>query len=140
MLDQFADLGQHYPGSRERRQAVASAPAAGVEEDPLGKGTVMVLRGREVEFFTIGQLARALNRKAGTLRSWEANGILPPPGYQKPSKDPRGIRRLYTRAQCEGIIQLAKELRIIDADARKPLHEFSDRAWALFNDLKGAAR
>jgi hypothetical protein len=136
MLDEFAGLGQYYPGSRERRQTVPASRPSAVEEDLLGKGTVMLLGGREVEFYTIGQLARAINRKAGTLRAWEDKGILPPSGYQKGSKDPRGVRRLYSRDQAEGIIRLAKASGVMDAESRRPLHDFSAWVWALFNELK----
>lgn len=98
----------------------------------------MVLKGRDVEFFTIGQVARAIGRKSGTLRTWEQQEIIPPSGYRKPSPDPRGVRRLYTRAQAEGIIRLAKECGVMDAGSRRPLHDFKAKVWALFNELKGA--
>lgn len=137
MID-FSDLDQYYPGSRERRQTVPSAPATGVEEDLLGNPVILVLRGVDTEFFTIGQVARAIDRKAGTLRSWEADGILPTSGYTKPSHDPRGRRRLYTRPQAEGIIRIARELGIADSASRKPLGEFSRRVFELFTSLKGA--
>jgi hypothetical protein len=141
VLEAFADLGdEYYPGSRERRQTVPAPRPPGVEADPLGPGEVMVLRGREVEFYRIGQVARAINRKSSTLRMWELKGILPPSGYQTASADPRGVRRLYTRAQAEGIIRLAKSTGIMDASSRPPLHAFKDMVWELFNELKGAAR
>lgn len=98
----------------------------------------MIVRGQTIECFTIGQLAAALNRTANTLRGWEADRILPRATYVTPSKDPRGRRRLYTRAQCEGLIRLANELGIMDAAARFPLAEFKRRAWKLFTELKGA--
>lgn len=139
MLEQFEDLGSYYPGSRERRQTVpASRPSAVEEEDLLGAGTIMTVRGREVEFFTIGQVARAINRKAGTLRAWEDKGILPESGYVKRGKDPRGDRRLYSRDQAEGIIRLAKACGVMDADSRRPLHDFKAWVWALFNELREA--
>jgi hypothetical protein len=138
VLGQFTELDQYYPGSRERRQTVPASRPSAVEEDLLGTGTIMVLRGREVEFFTIGQVARAIGRKAGTLRAWEDKGVLPPSGYQKPSKDPRGIRRLYTRQQAEGIVRFAKECGVMDAGSRRPLDQFKAKVWALFNELKGA--
>lgn len=137
MLDQFADLGEYYPGSRERRQTVPASRPLAVEEDLLGTGTVMVLRGQPVEFFTIGQLAAAINRKAVTLRAWEAGGILPTSGYHTPSKDPRGRRRLYTKAQCLGIIRLAKDHDVMEAGSRRPLHEFGRAVAELFTELKG---
>jgi hypothetical protein len=136
LLDQFADLDRHYPGSRERRQTVASAPASGVQEDQLGKPLILVLRGRDTEFFTIGQVAAAIGRKAGTLRAWENKGVLPTSGYTKPSDDPRGRRRLYTRPQAEGIIRLAKSHNVMDADSRRPLNAFSRDVIALFAELR----
>ena len=140
MLEDFADLGEYpYPGSRERRQTVPlSRPleAEPLDEDVLGKGTIMILHGEQVEFFTIGQVARAIGRSAVTLRGWEAKGVIPQSGYWKPSDDPRGRRRLYTRAQAEGLVVLAIECDVLDARSRRPLDEFKARAWALFNELK----
>ena len=104
----------------------------------LGEGEFMVLAGKRVEFFTIGPVARAIGRRSGTLRAWEDRQIIPESGYVKRGKDPRGDRRLYTRAQAEGIIRLAKECGVMDANSRRPLHEFKAKVWALFNELKGA--
>jgi len=140
MLEQFEDLGSYYPGSREVRQTVPASRPPAVEEDLLGPGTIMTVRGREVEFYTIGQVARAINRRSGTLRTWELNGVIPPSGYVKRGKDQRGDRRLYSRSQAEGIIRLAKECGVMDADSRRPLHDFKDKVWALFKELKGGSR
>lgn len=96
----------------------------------------MILRGKRVEFFTIGQVARAINRKSVTLRSWEADGTLPPSGYVKPSHDPRGKRRLYTRAQAEGIIRIVTELGLLDVSKRPPRADLKARLWELFNQLR----
>ena len=140
MIEHFAELGELYPGSRVRRQTVPAARPPAVEEELLGPGTVMTVRGREVEFYTIGQVARAINRRSGTLRTWELNGVIPPSGYVKRGRDQRGDRRLYSRAQATGIIRLAKECGVMDADSRRPLHDFKDKVWALFNELKGGSR
>lgn len=96
----------------------------------------MILKGQRVEFFTIGQVARAINRKSVTLRSWEADGTLPPSGYVKPSDDPRGRRRLYTRAQAEGIIRIVTELGLLDSEERRNRGDLKARLWALFNELR----
>ncbi len=135
MIEQFSELGDRYPGSRERRQTVAPL-AAPVVDDVLGPGTIYVVDGRDVEFYMIGQLAAALGRKPGTLRKWEAEGILPPSGYLKPSNDPRGIRRLYSRAQVLGIIQIAKDTGVMYSHGT--LADFGRRVKALFDSLKGA--
>lgn len=141
MLEEFTDLDRYYPGSRERRQTVPASRPLGLADflpDPLGEGEWMTLNGKSVEFFLIGQVARAINRKAGTIRAWEDKQVIPESGYVKRGKDPRGDRRLYTRAQAEGIIRLAKECGVIDSSSRRPLHEFKAKVWALFNELKGA--
>ena len=96
----------------------------------------MTVAGQRVEFFQIGQVARALGRRSVTLRTWEAKGIIPQSGYIKPSPDPRGVRRLYSRAQAEAIIRLAKETGVMDAGSRRPLHVFKDKVWAAFNELR----
>jgi hypothetical protein len=140
VLDQFSDLGEYYPGSRERRQTVPAPRPLAFEDflgDGLGEGVWLPLRGEDVEFFTIGQLARAINRKAVTLRAWESAGVIPTSGYSTKADDPRGRRRLYTRAQCLGIIRLAKEHNIMEAGARRPLDAFGQAVRELFSELKG---
>ena len=135
MTFDFSDLESYYPGSRERRQTVPVPPAP-VVEDELGPGKVYVVDGREVEFYTIGQLAAALGRKPGTLRKWEAEGHLPPSGYLKPSNDPRGIRRLYTKQQVLGIVQIAKDTGVMYSHGT--LADFGRLVQQLFKELKGA--
>ena len=133
MTFDFSDLGT-YPGSRERRQTVAPL-AAPVVEDVLGPGKIYTLNGRDVEFYTIGQLAAALGRKSGTLRKWESQGVIPKP-YWLPAKDPRGVRRLYSRAQAEGIIRIANATGVMYGHCK--LDEFGRQVQALFDELKGA--
>ena len=137
MINEFAELGEFYPGSRERRQTVPAPRPLAVEEDLLGKGTFMVLRGAETEMFTIGQLAAAINRKPVTIRAWEAAGVIPSSGYSTHAADPRGKRRLYTRAQCEAIIRLAKMHGVMEAGARRPLDAFGNDVRAAFAELRG---
>ena len=134
----FSDLESYYPGSRETRQTVASLPASAVDDDLLGTGKMYPVNGRDVEFFTIGQLARAIGRQPGTLRKWESTGIIPKPLYTTKYDDIRGKRRLYTRKQAEGIIRIAMETGVMYADERRPLDEFGRQVRKLFEDLKGA--
>lgn len=79
----------------------------------VGKPKVYTVGGQDVDFFTVGQLAKALGRKPVTIRKWEADGIIPVTWYHTPSNDARGRRRLYTRTMVEGIIQIAKEEEIL---------------------------
>lgn len=133
-----ADLGDYYPGSRERR-SVNHVPDGEPDAPELGTGTVYEVRGIDVEFFKIGDLARALNRQAGTIRKWEEDRILPRP-FSKTGRDrdPRGRRRLYTRAQIEGIWRIARDEGVLDPGPRINLRktQFTQRVEALFEQLR----
>lgn len=133
----LADLGDYYPGSRERRQ-VNSVPAE--EEPDLGKGRMLKVRGVDVEFFGIGTLARVLNRKPVTIRAWENEGVIPTSGWTKPGldKDPRGKRRLWTRAQIVGIWRIARDEGVLEPGPRVSIHatRFTERVTALFEQLR----
>lgn len=102
------------------------------------KPFIFLANGVEQEFFSIGQLGKALgNRSAVTLRKWEREGILPKSPYTKPSTDPRGRRRMYTRAMVEGLVKIAKEEGVWLPDKGKRLSEtmFQQKALRLFKSL-----
>lgn len=101
---------------------------------------MLLVQGIEVEFFSVGQLAAVLNRRPGTIRMWESEGIIPVSGWTKPGKDrdPRGTRRLWTRAQVEGIWRIAKEEGVLEPGPEVHISEtqFTDRVYALFRQLR----
>jgi hypothetical protein len=138
-------LGDFYPGSKERRDAAPSiavdrASPAQLVVHGLGPGVMLMVNGVEVEFFLIGQLAKGLNRKPGTIRMWEDTGILPPSGYTKPGKDrnAQGKRRLWTRRQVEGIVRIALEEDVWYPNVGRKIGgtRFTERVNALFKALK----
>jgi hypothetical protein len=96
------------------------------------------LKGKDTDFFSLGDLAKALGRKPVTLRKWEAQGVIPKSTYQRPSEDPRGRRRLYTRPQIEGIVRIAREEGILKSH-NKPIKNtaFTDKVVNLFKELIG---
>lgn len=107
--------------------------------DPLAglKSKEYPVNGKRVQFFDIGQLAKALNRESVTLRKWEREGIIPKPTFRKKGKDIRGSRRLYTRAQVIGLIKIAIEEGVFYPHQR-PIREteFAAKAHKLFADLR----
>ena len=136
----FADIAQeYYPGSR---RPIVRHPNRNTEQqlpDPErwdAKPRVYKVRGTDVELFTVGQLAKALNRRPVTIRLWERQGIIPRSTYQRNSEDPRGRRRLYSREQVEGMVQIAKE-EGIHTTHQKPIAStnFTARVVALFREL-----
>ena len=95
------------------------------------------VNGERCEFFTLGQLAKALNREAVTIRKWEREGILPKPTHRAKGKDVRGSRRLYTRSQVVGLVRIAIEEGVFYPHQR-PIREsnFAVRAHKLFAALR----
>ena len=116
----FADLDERIPGSRrtlaEDRARRAQRPK---KEKPTGwdrKPLVRAVNGRNHEFFMIGALAEALGKSPPTVRGWIRKGILPKARYRLPAK-PGTLgdtgKRLWTRAEIEGILKIAQEEGIV---------------------------
>ena len=102
---------------------------------------IFTVRGKEMQFFPIGALAQALgNRSPNTLRAWEKEGILPKSVFVKPSRDPRGRRRMYTRAMVEGLVKIAREEGVLwpHKGVRLGETQFTTRALELFKTLNRA--
>lgn len=76
-----------------------------------------IVRGQEVEFFTIGAIGTALGRSTVTIRQWIAKGYLPAATYRLPDKNNIKGRRLYTRGQVEALLDVAVKHHI-DGDSR----------------------
>ena len=149
--ERFSDIGVTYPGSKQKRREparqMASAQAEEAEDRWDAKPRVYKIDGEDIEFFTIGQLAKGLGgRSAVTLRKWEDRGWLPPATFRTPKRG-KGGQRLYTRAQCEGIIRIAEEEGLLDMekvrrgtndDRAKAFTEgrFPAKVWDLFGKLE----
>jgi hypothetical protein len=128
------DAPGYYPGTT--RPIKDSAPQPD-EDDPKrwdAKPVVFTVRGRDIEMFTIGQLGKALGgRKPVTIRKWETDRVLPKALFFSPSDDPRGKRRLYSRSQVEGLIEIARSEGVLTLPTR-PIRgtRFVERALALW--------
>ena len=122
-----------YPGSKQALIDYA-APVVPDEEAELVTALGEPYRhlryqGVLTPFYSIGSLARALNRKPVTLRKWEAAGVLPQPDFAV-----HGVR-LYTREQIAGLREIAREEGILE-ETWHAVHttNFRDRAKELFRD------
>lgn len=125
----------HYPGSKQVRRAVAGP------RDPWADTPhfVLTLKGVDTRFYPISVLAEKLERQAPTVRKWERLGYIPPTPYRTPSRDKRGQRRLYTRAQIEGLVAIAREEGITGESNRNVSNTgFPERAAVLFKELQTA--
>ncbi|MGW0626208.1 MerR family transcriptional regulator [Streptomyces sp. NPDC002758] len=143
----FAEIGeQFYPGStrplvrHRNRLNTEAAPSAADPGAWDAKPRKYVVAGVETEFFTVGDLAKALGRQPVTIRKWEREGVIPKSTYQSPGKggDVRGRRRLYTRQQVEGMVRIAYEEGVL-VSHQKPIKgtRFTERVIDLFKVLAG---
>lgn len=138
VLDRFTD--EYYPGSKMKREVRLLDPEPEPEIE-WPKGRILTISGYEVECFTTGQLALLLGeRKAVTIRKWEADGILPKSGYYVPGRDGdvRGRRRYYTRTQVEGVLDIARQEGVLYPSTRISISKtrFTERVTEYFLDLR----
>ncbi len=66
------------------------------------------------EFHGTGALALATGRAPGTIRRWEALGVLPPPRHQRSTATWGGRRRLYTRGEIAAIVSVVVQQKLLD--------------------------
>lgn len=117
----FADLDEFYPGSkRKRKPVVKKEPKAVANPNWDAKPrTITMPNGNDMEVFTIGALADALNRPIITVRTWIKDGHIPSAPYRLPSKKNRNGedhagKRLYSRAMIEAAVELFSKFDVLD--------------------------
>jgi len=120
-LDMFNALPD-FPGKTPPKNRPSKVRDSIIEDRFNGaKSKMMKVNGIERQFFTVGELAKALNRKPVTIRSWELNGWLPKAKYRTPA--PRGVqipgkvakgRRLYSLEQVEFLLTALSRFEIDD--------------------------
>jgi hypothetical protein len=116
----IADLDNFYPGSKRKRrvpEVVEQKTEVAWDSNPQVKP---LPDGRDIELFTVGALAQALNRPFITIRKWNEKGYLPTPPYRLPTKkdkngDEHKGRRLYSRAMIEATIALFAQFGVLQA-------------------------
>lgn len=85
------------------------------------KPKLMKVNGVERQFFTVGELAKALNRRPVTIRMWESKGWIPKAKYRTPAPKAEQIpgktlkgRRLYSLEQVEFLLTALSRFEIDD--------------------------
>lgn len=118
-LELFGNLPD-WPGNTPPKNRGNSKKKA-VDRYNGAKPTTFRIGGVDTELFTVGELAKALGRKAITIRMWEQQGWIPkatyrtptPAGSQIPGKPSKG-RRLYSVAQLQFLVEAAEKFKIDD--------------------------
>lgn len=139
IMKSFEDL--KVPGKRKPINRTQEESALSMDEPWDSKPLVYFVGGKPQEFFPISALAHAIGKASVTIRSWENKGLLPPSPYRspKPRKEtipgvsPKG-RRLWTREQIEGILDIARQEGVI-LNGKPPTEKFAHRVAMLFREL-----
>lgn len=136
--DILSELDDFYPGSKQKRSDPLPKPEI-VEDSWEDRPQYFLVKGVETEFFPIGALAQALNKKPVTIRRWIREEVIPDAKFRSPKRE--GTRgnagvRLWTRAQIEGIVRIAKEEGVfLDAHkSRSP--RFKQKVWKFIQEGK----
>lgn len=134
-MTQPNEESEFYPGSS--RKIMVKVPPRSVPQEVRWDGNPRMesVRGVEIELFTIGDLARALKRKSGTVRKWERLGWIPRATYRATGTTSNGNRRLYSRPQIEGILHIAREEGVMHPGAGLAGTQFTARVIALWKEL-----
>lgn len=118
--DMFGELEVYYPGSKRKRRE----PTPKVELDTSWEKDFFektLPNGRQLEFYTIGSLAKALNSTIPTLRQWMQRNKLPespyrlPPKVDKLGREVKG-RRLYSKEMVEVTVELFSKAGLLGSD------------------------
>ena len=90
-----------YPGSKTPRQAPIFVDREVSDEPWDADPIIRTVRGKEMEFFSIGALAKCLGRSIVGIRLWERKGRIPTAPYRMPDHAGGKGDRLYTREIIE---------------------------------------
>jgi hypothetical protein len=136
IAETFGDL--YYPGSKRKRREPKVEEPVDTSWDKHPRPTVLP-NGKEIDLFTIGALASALNRPVITIKLWMKEGHLPTSPYRLPTKvdkngNERQGRRLYSRSMIESAIQVfvtfgVLHVKRIDWDKYRKVTEEIAKAW-----------
>lgn len=101
------------PGSKQPRKALASPSKKSVktvdnsawDANPIIKS----FKGKDLEMFTVGAFAQALDKKIVTIRLWERKGYIPFAPFRLRSKQLNGEKVNGNRAYTRELIEIAIE-------------------------------
>lgn len=113
--EEFGKLDGFYPGSLTPVRDYGQRDTAELvipEDGRMELGKPCKVEG-DAEYFKIGALAAALNRKPVTIRLMESRGDLPPARWGGDSVQGNGTPRLYSRQQIEDTVRIAHEEGIL---------------------------
>lgn len=117
----FSELDTFYPGSkRKRRKSKLEKPTVEVvpwEDEFFEK----FISGKKLKLYTLGSLAKAINRSTATLRKWMEDGKFPESPYRMPDivgKNGKTYlgRRLYSKAMVEAVVKIYTSAGLLHAD------------------------
>jgi hypothetical protein len=135
----FAELDAYYPGSKRKRREPAPARVIDASSWETEFYEKYLPNGKLIKMYTLGSLAKALNRSVKTLRFWIEEGNIPASPYRLPSTTGTNGkvyagRRLYSKAMVEVTVEIFAKARIlttnrVDWTVHRTLSDKLAEAW-----------
>lgn len=130
------------PSVNPRRDLFGPRPASSRHiEDLLGAEYFTkpepVFKPRDMRMYSIGDLAKMLGRKPGTIRVWISTGVIPEADHWSAGDTVRARKRRFTSEQVVGLQALASQEGILERphkDISKT--NFVARAHELWEELR----
>jgi hypothetical protein len=142
VLELFGDLPD-FPGKRAPKNRPVGREVVSLVDDPYANVPfkTMVVKGEKRNFYTVGNVARILNRKAQTIRKWESKGWIPPATYRTSKSSGSDLLntqakgyRLYSREQVE-VIRRGLEINGLLGERTKTWQE-AEKWYSFINYIK----
>jgi len=119
----FSGLDDYYPGSKKKRKSLGFETPKSTKQSSDDWDAEPQLKklpnGKEIELFSAGAFAQALNRPLVTIRLWERRGYIPRAPYRLKSMMVKGEKkpgwRMYSRTIIESTINSFKEHNLFEA-------------------------
>lgn len=130
-----------YPGTSRPVGPPAAAAVFEQAEAPSwdANPTFHYLQGAHREFFGIGHLAHALGRSTKTIYKWEQRSLFPRATFILNGTSKNGQRRLYTRQQINGVLEIALDEGVLTGTRRFiAATAFPARCFELFQKTRSA--
>ena len=117
----FAGLEEFYPGSKRKRREPPKPKEKVVTDWEQDYFVKYLPNGQAVHMYTLGSLAKALNRPVKTLRAWMDWGYLPQSPYRLPNKVGKNGkeyagRRLYSKNMVQATVDLFESAGLMEVD------------------------
>lgn len=108
-------------------------PAANTAKS-LPRPISVEIKGQQVGLYTVGYVARILNRTTWTIGYWQRLGLFPEAPFLMRGRDPRGSRGYYPEPFLRRLSQIAAQPYVGRRMVRESWIQFCDEVFAAYDE------